>query len=137
MVSSSQTRIDAFLIYCIIGSDLRTVTSITRSISDQINTLPIHWTVATNFSETATHTIDFGPGGLSGIGNLTARNLQGRGVKVVIVGDEGKSGAEIYDSKEVRYEQWWAKRWGPSLLKTRYALYILKLLLLFTNYVTS
>ena len=40
--------------------------SITRSLCDQIFTSPIHWPIATNFSETATHAIDFGPGGLSG-----------------------------------------------------------------------
>lgn len=99
---------------------MRNEASITRSISNQMNTLPIHWTVATNFPDTATHAIDFGPGGLSGIGNLTARNLQGRGVRIVIVGDKGKGGAEIYDSNEVKYEQWWLKRWGPALLKTRF-----------------
>ena len=64
--------------------------SITRSLCDQIFTSPIHWPKATNFSETATHAIDFGPGGLSGIGSLTARNLDGRGVRVIITGDKGK-----------------------------------------------
>ena len=59
---------------------------------------------ATNFPETATHAVDFGPGGLSGIGPLTARNLEGRGVRVVVVGEKGKGGAELYDSVEVRRE---------------------------------
>ncbi|KAI0069452.1 hypothetical protein K474DRAFT_1574063, partial [Panus rudis PR-1116 ss-1] len=56
------------------GADLRTLKgSLTKSLCDQIFTLPIHWTKATNFPETATHAIDFGPGGLSGICPLTSR----------------------------------------------------------------
>ncbi|EJD06870.1 fatty acid synthase [Fomitiporia mediterranea MF3/22] len=101
------------------GSDLRSLTtSVVRSLCDQIFTQPIHWTLATNFPESATHAIDFGPGGLSGIGPLTARNLEGRGVRVVVVGEKGKGGSEVYDSTSVKYEQWWAKKWAPALLKT-------------------
>ena len=76
----------------------RLLTSITCSLCDQIFTSPIQWTAATNFPKTATYTIDFSPGGTSGIGPLTARNLDGRGVRVIIVGDKGKGGAEAYDS---------------------------------------
>ena len=94
-------------------------TSVTRSLCDQIFTQPIHWTAATNFPETATHAVDFGPGGLSGIGPLTARNLEGRGVRVVVVGEKGKGGVELYDSQEVKREQWWSKKWSPALVKTR------------------
>jgi fatty acid synthase subunit alpha, fungi type len=71
--------------------------------------MPIHWAKATNFPETATHAVDSGPGGMSGIGPLTARLLEGRGVRVVIVGDKGKVGAELYNSEGVKYEQWWSK----------------------------
>ncbi|KAH8822971.1 fatty acid synthase [Flagelloscypha sp. PMI_526] len=101
------------------GSDLRDVTSsLTRSICDQIFTQPIHWTVATNFSYTATHAIDFGPGGLSGIGPLTAHNLAGRGVRVIVVGDRGKGDAELFDATKVHTEVCWTERWSPSLVKT-------------------
>ena len=66
--------------------------SVTRFLGDQNFTSPIpsHWPKATNFSETATHAIDFGPGGLSDIGSLTARNLDGHGVRIIIKGDKGK-----------------------------------------------
>ena len=51
-----------------LGSDMHELkSSITHSLCDQIFTLPIHWPKATNFSESATHAIDFGLGGLSGI----------------------------------------------------------------------
>lgn len=80
---------------------------------------PIHWSKATDFPESATHAVDFGPGGLSGIGPLTARNLDGRGVRVIIAGDRGKGDAELYSPTEVKYEEWWSKKWSPSLVKTR------------------
>ncbi|EIN09976.1 fatty acid synthase [Punctularia strigosozonata HHB-11173 SS5] len=101
------------------GSDLRKLsTGITGSLCEQIFTMPIHWAKATAFPESATHAVDFGPGGLSGIGPLTARLLEGRGVRVVVVGDKGKNGAELYNSQEVKYEQWWSKKWAPRLVKT-------------------
>jgi len=72
---------------------------ITCSLCDHIFTLSIHLTAATNFPfpETATHAIDFGIGGTSGIGPLTAHNLNGRGVRVIIVGDKGKGSAEVHN----------------------------------------
>ena len=93
--------------------------SLTRSLCEQIFTQPIHWSKATNFPETATHAIDFGPGGLSGIGPLTARNLEGRGVRVVVAGDKAKGPAELFDAQNVKTEQWWVKKFTPSLVKTR------------------
>ncbi|KAI0067274.1 fatty acid synthase [Artomyces pyxidatus] len=101
------------------GSDLREHSgSLTRSICDQIFTSPLHWTKATNLPETATHAVDFGPGGISGIGPLTARNLDGRGVRVIVLGDKGKGDAEFYSVKGVKKEQSWVKKWTPSLVKT-------------------
>ncbi|OJT02257.1 Fatty acid synthase subunit alpha [Trametes pubescens] len=101
------------------GSDLRSVDgSLTRALCDQIFTLPIHWSKATDFPETATHAVDFGPGGLSGIGPLTSRNLEGRGVRVVIAGDKSKGPAELYDAQNIKTEQWWAKKFSPRLVKT-------------------
>ena len=94
-------------------------TSITRSLCDQIFTSPIHWSKATNFPETATHAIDFGPGGLSGIGPLTARNLDGRGVRVIVTGVKGKGDPEFFDSLDIKYEPSWNKKWAPALVRTR------------------
>lgn len=109
----------------VLGSDLRSVDgSLTRALCDQIFTLPIHWSKATDFPETATHAVDFGPGGLSGIGPLTSRNLEGRGVRVVIAGDKSKGPAELYDAQNIKTEQWWAKKFSPRLVKTRYVMFI-------------
>ena len=107
---------------CLLGSDLRkSTTSVTRSLCEQIFTSPIHWAKAANFPETATHAIDFGPGGVSGIGPLTARNLEGRGVRVVIVGDKARGQAELYNSQSIQTGQWWGKEFTPKLVKTRSA----------------
>ena len=68
------------------GSELYNLkASITCSSSDQIFVQPIYWTRATNFSESATHAIGFGPGAMSGIGPLTARNLDGWGVRAIVI----------------------------------------------------
>ncbi|KZV73056.1 hypothetical protein PENSPDRAFT_537400, partial [Peniophora sp. CONT] len=56
------------------GSDLRKASgSLTRSITEQVFTRHIHWTAATDFPASATHAVDFGAGGLNGIGPLTSR----------------------------------------------------------------
>ncbi|KAG8961241.1 3-oxoacyl-[acyl-carrier-protein] synthase [Tulasnella sp. 425] len=88
------------------GEDIRQQSEpIAKSLCDHIFTLPIHWAKATGFPDTATHAIDFGPGGLSGIGGLTARNLEGRGVRVLIIGEKGRNGAEVYDAANVKREK--------------------------------
>jgi fatty acid synthase subunit alpha len=64
--------------------------SITRLLSDQKFTLPHPLVGATDFPKCATHAIDFGLGGLSGIGPLKARNLNSRGVCAIVAGGKGK-----------------------------------------------
>jgi hypothetical protein len=81
---------------------------------------PYHWLKATNFPKSATHAIDFGPGGLNGIGPSTARNFEGRGVHVIVLGEKGRGSYELYDSKTVKFEDWWTRKWTPKLVKTRY-----------------
>lgn len=106
-----------YLVAFLIGSDLRT-------LCDQIFTKHIHWSTATNFPETPTHAIDFGPGGLSDIGLLTSRNLSGRGVCVIVIGERGKGDAELYDVQKVNYEERWSKKWGPALVRTRQVMFL-------------
>ncbi|KAI0264369.1 fatty acid synthase [Gloeopeniophorella convolvens] len=101
------------------GSDLRKLSgSLTRSICDQIFTQPLHWSKATDLPAGATHAVDFGAGGVSGIGPLTARNLDGRGVRVIVIGDKGRGDAEFYSVGGVKTEQSWVKKWTPGLVKT-------------------
>ena len=103
----------------ILGSDMRETKSfLTRSLCEQIFTSPIHWTKATNFPETATHAIDFGPGGLSGIGPLTAKNFEGRGVRVIVAGDKGKGDAELFCSLGVKSKSGGARSGHPAWFRT-------------------
>lgn len=93
--------------------------SITRSLTEQIFVQPIHWCKTTDFPDSITHVVDFGPGGTSGIGPLTARTLDGRGMRVVMFGNRTKDGAEFFDSQNVIREQRWSTKWSPRLIKTR------------------
>jgi fatty acid synthase subunit alpha, fungi type len=103
-----------------IESDMHKLkSSITCSLCDQIFTSPIHWTKATNLPGTATHAIDFGPGGLSGIGLLTLRNLDGRGVHIIVGGAKGKEDAELSNLLDAKHESCWNKKWATSLVQTR------------------
>ncbi|RXK40211.1 hypothetical protein M231_02485 [Tremella mesenterica] len=100
------------------GSDVRSSATITAALCDQIFTQHIHWGVACNFPPTATHCVDFGPGGNSGVGYLVARVVEGRGVRVVVVGEKGKAAAELYDAIKVKREPVWAHEWSPKLVRT-------------------
>jgi fatty acid synthase subunit alpha len=107
-------------LYSLSGSDLRAQTgSLTRSVCDQIFTKALHWSKATNLPKGTTHAVDFGAGGISDIGPLTARNLDGRGVRVIVIGEKGKGDAEFYSVHGVRKEPSWIKKWAPLLVKTR------------------
>lgn len=101
------------------GSDLRTigVDSLIKSLSEQIFTQPIYWDKATDIQKGITHIIDFGTGGLSGIGGLTARNLEGRGVRVVVPSGTHGNNAELYSLAKVTFEPKWEEAFMPKLVK--------------------
>jgi len=63
--------------------------------------------------------LDFGPGGLSGIGPLTGRNFDGKGVRVIVIGERGKGDAELYNSTEIKREKNWAEKYAPRLVKSK------------------
>ena len=88
---------------------------------DQVN-----WEKATVFPG-ATHILDFGPGGISGLGVLTNRNKDGTGVRVILAGAIDGTNAEVGYKPEifdrdlehaVRYAVDWVKEHGPRLVKT-------------------
>ncbi|KAL1842324.1 hypothetical protein VTJ49DRAFT_5492 [Mycothermus thermophilus] len=54
-----------------------------------ITSKPVEWTEV-DFAG-ATHIVDFGPGGTSGVGAITHRNLIGSGVRVLIAGKSGRN----------------------------------------------
>ena len=86
----------------------------------------VNWEKATVFPK-ATHLVDFGPGGVSGLGVLTNRNKEGTGVRVILAGaidgtnNEVGYKAELFDRDEehaVKYAVDWVKEHGPKLVKT-------------------
>ncbi|RDW64070.1 fatty acid synthase-like protein subunit beta [Coleophoma crateriformis] len=109
------------------GKDIREeggniVPTLVRLIThDQVN-----WEKATVFPG-ATHILDFGPGGISGLGVLTSRNKDGTGVRVILAGaidgtvPEVGYKPEMFDRDEehaVKYAIDWVKEHGPRLIKT-------------------
>jgi fatty acid synthase subunit beta len=86
----------------------------------------VEWEKATVFPN-ATHILDFGPGGISGLGVLTNRNKDGTGVRVILAGAIDGQNAEVgykpeifdRDSEHaVKYAVDWVKDHGPRLVKT-------------------
>jgi fatty acid synthase subunit beta, fungi type len=103
--------------------DLPAGTNIVPLLVHMITHLPVHWEQATQFIG-ATHIIDFGPGGLSGLGSVTHRNKDGTGVRIIIAGSlEGGGGiggqGEVFERGEagVRYNVDWVKQYRPRLIK--------------------
>ncbi|XDG06758.1 hypothetical protein ABKA04_006373 [Annulohypoxylon sp. FPYF3050] len=110
------------------GADLRDEVKgdIVPSLVRMITRDPVNWEKATVFPE-ATHVLDFGPGGISGLGILTSRNKEGTGVRVILAGtidgaaQEVGYKSELFDRDEehaIVYANDWVKEYGPRLVKT-------------------
>ncbi|KAK4134741.1 beta subunit of fatty acid synthase [Trichocladium antarcticum] len=110
------------------GEDLRDqiTGNIVPALIRMITSDPVNWEKATIFPG-ATHILDFGPGGISGLGVLTSRNKDGTGVRVILAGTvngtvpEVGYKSELFDRDEehaVKYAVDWVKEYGPRLVKT-------------------
>ncbi|KAI1814482.1 fatty acid synthase beta subunit dehydratase [Poronia punctata] len=110
------------------GEDLRETVEgdIVPTLVRMITRDSVQWEKATRFPG-ATHVLDFGPGGISGLGVLTSRNKEGMGVRVILAGTLDGSAQEIgykselFDRDEenaVVYADDWVKKYGPRLVKT-------------------
>ncbi|KAJ2630931.1 fatty acid synthase alpha subunit Lsd1 [Coemansia sp. RSA 1290] len=107
------------------GSDLREEKSLTRKLVDSLCVLPVDWTRATSIDQSVTHVVDFGPGGVSGIGGLTNRNKEGTGLRVVLAGALESSNADLspksalFDTREssVVFSQNWQRDYAPRLVR--------------------
>lgn len=104
------------------GKDENVVPALVRMITQD----PVNWEKATVFPK-ATHIVDFGPGGISGLGVLTNRNKDGTGVRVILAGAMDGTNSEVgykpelFDRDEehaVKYAVDWVKEHGPKLVKT-------------------
>ncbi|PWN49564.1 fatty acid synthase [Violaceomyces palustris] len=103
------------------GTDLRNLPrgALVDSLCRQILTLPVEWLICTDFPAGATHVVDFGTGGLSGIGGLTARNLDGRGIRPLIVSGNHERSVDFYSVDTSHTEEDWGKAFSPKLVKTK------------------
>ncbi|OCL04747.1 beta subunit of fatty acid synthase [Glonium stellatum] len=110
------------------GEDVReeNLENIVPSLVRMITRDPVNWERATVFPK-ATHILDFGPGGISGLGVLTNRNKDGTGVRVILAGAMDGTNAEVGYKPEifdrdadhaVKYAVDWVKEYGPKLIKT-------------------
>ena len=110
------------------GEDLRSTVQgdIVPSLVRMITRDSVQWEKATQFPE-ATHVLDFGPGGISGLGVLTSRNKEGTGVRVILAGTVDGSAqevgykSELFDRDEehaIVYADNWVKKYGPRLVRT-------------------
>ncbi|KAF2019691.1 beta subunit of fatty acid synthase [Aaosphaeria arxii CBS 175.79] len=110
------------------GKDIRddNADNIVPALVRMITNDPVNWEKATVFPQ-ATHILDFGPGGISGLGVLTNRNKEGTGVRVILAGAiDGQNvevgyKPEIFDrdaEHAVTYAVDWVKEHGPRLVKT-------------------
>ncbi|KAI9783022.1 MAG: beta subunit of fatty acid synthetase [Peltula sp. TS41687] len=110
------------------GQDLREVgeEDVTPRLVRMITQDPVSWEKATVFPN-ATHIIDFGPGGISGLGVLTNRNKEGTGVRVILAGTMDSTNIELgykpelFDRDEenaVKYAVDWVREHGPGLVRT-------------------
>jgi len=110
------------------GEDLRETVKgdIVPTLVRMITRDSVQWEKATRFPG-ATHVLDFGPGGISGLGVLTSRNKEGTGVRVILAGTLDGSAqevgykSELFDRDEenaVVFADDWVKKYGPRLVKT-------------------
>lgn len=109
------------------GQDIREMHgNIVPTLVRLITQDPVNWEMATVFPK-ATHILDFGPGGVSGLGVLTSRNKDGTGVRVILAGaiegtvPEVGYKPEMFDRDEehaVKYAVDWVREHGPRLIKT-------------------
>ncbi|BFZ59217.1 beta subunit of fatty acid synthetase [Saitoella coloradoensis] len=108
------------------GADLREFKEVKRELVEMICHQVVNWETATKFPG-AKAIIDFGPGGMSGLGALTHRNKDGTGVRVILAGAlEGNNAEmgfkpELFDRSEqaVKVAVDWLKEYQPRLVKNK------------------
>ena len=124
-INSSSLAIPVYDTYD--GTDFRNLkTSVVARVIELITHLPVNWEICSKF--TGTHIVDFGPGGISGLGLLTHRNKEGTGVRIILAGvldsmsgqEEFGFKQELFDREEgtVKFSPDWVKEFSPKLIKT-------------------
>lgn len=108
-----------------LGANFQELTDdVSPRVVECITLLPVNWEAATQFK--STHLLDFGPGGVSGLGVLTHRNKEGTGLRIVLAGaldiavdDEYGFKQEVFDRiRSVKWAPNWLHEYRPQLVKT-------------------
>ncbi|EGV63242.1 beta subunit of fatty acid synthetase [Yamadazyma tenuis] len=110
--------------------DFTASTSVSERLVYLITQLPVNWEVATNFK--STHILDFGPGGVSGLGVLTHKNKDGTGSRIILAGtldyhinkenDEYGFKQELFNYDKlatVKFQANWNDDFKPTLIKNK------------------
>ena len=113
------------------GKDLRSIkeANVVPELIRMITFTPLHWKAATTFPN-ATHILDFGPGSALGIGFLTQKLKDGRGVRIISStsmdghGSNTQMGSkeEIFDRNPdhpVKYGPDWLTQHGPRARRNK------------------
>jgi fatty acid synthase subunit beta len=128
IISSDSLRVPLY--HTFNGEDLRTkpgtATNIVPALIRMVTYETVNWPKAVNFPG-ATHVLDFGPGGSSGIGVLTQKIKDGTGMRVILTRISGNTGldigylADIVDrgSHALRSSPRWAVDFRPSLVRLK------------------
>ena len=113
------------------GEDLRNskndniIPDVVKMILCQVDDWPLSTRFLSTSFEAATHAVDFGPGGPSGVGSLLSRNTEGSGLRVIIAaGISERTTTEFGDMAELLSSQSvigtnWMNMQSPRLLKTK------------------
>lgn len=106
---------------CHTGADLRSsqAPDLVPILVRMVLCEPCEWPKTTVFTD-ATHVIDFGPGGTSGVGSLLHRSKDGTGVRVLIAGLAGGNQPEYGYRGELfqnvaTMKKSWLEEFGPVL----------------------
>lgn len=118
-------------VYCTSqGKDLKTSSNLVEELVNLICVEYVDWIKATSkasLTEGVTHIIDFGPGQTSGIGTLTARNIEGSGVQVILGGSFQSVGPSIVDKsvlflsmkEKIPFAPNWGQQFAPKLIQRK------------------
>ena len=95
-----------------------------ESLVKQICILPVDWIRATYVPE-LTHILDFGPGGVSGVGSFIDKSNEGTGVQIILASTIKSSNANLKckmfayttELKDLPYGINWAKEFTPKLIR--------------------
>ncbi|CAI5760087.1 unnamed protein product [Candida verbasci] len=112
------------------GENLQDSNVLVHRLIELITELPVHWEIATNHK--ATHIIDFGPGGVSGLGVLTHRNKEGTGSRIILAGaidsnaidDEYGFKHELFSNTPIKWATNWLKEYKPTLIKSQGKIFV-------------